>query len=409
MTRAKQFFIGALALLLFTAEAVAQPAITKISKDTATLSGRVTITGSGFGTGGAGSAVNVIGPGGGASALTSTWTDTRVVAYVPETAALGSNTLQVVAASLPSNMMPLTVTQRQQVGRIRWSFEADGSNLWWRPALAPDGTIYVHSNDATDGIVYALSPDGALKWIEKVNWYPYVPPSAGPDGAVYVSSISNLYRISPSGNTDWVFRPPGGSPGARVAPAIGPDGLLYGAFDVGLGAYAIDPATGDLVWSNPGNPNISDKSGESVEARFGPSGPGQPVDQFYASFDGGAGFYAFSLDGDQLFTSNFGNLKGTAEVAVDFDGTLYGPRAIGLVVGAVDPGDVPADERTLWEYYPGPMEWATGTNNVELGSNGILYFTGSTAKLEAFDPGTQSRIWHLHPRHHAGPADRHAG
>jgi len=335
----------------------------------------VAISGSGFGDNGE---VFI----GGRNAWTSTWTDSRVVAYVPEEAALGPNGLYVVSGGMESNLESLTVTARQASGRIKWAFEVDDDNMWWRPALAPDGTVYFHANDD----VYALTPDGALKWIQQVNAYPYVPPTAGPDGAVYVGSILSIFRIGPEGAIDWRFDGPSN---IEVSPTIGPDGLLYGAFEV-LGAFAINPPTGQLLWSNSGDPMITDKAGQAVEARFGPAGPGKPVDQLYISVDGTSGsFYAFSLDGDQLFRSALGGINNTAEVAIGSDGTIYGPAALGLVVRALDP----ADGSFLWEYYPGPGDWAVGTNNVEIGPDDMLYFVGSSAKLEAFDPSTRSRKW----------------
>jgi len=368
-------------LFLFSfVEVMAQPVISGLNSHELPRSGRVAIEGNGFGT--AGQVII-----GGLTAWTTTWADTRVVAYIPEASALASTSLYIVTGGVQSNQELLTVTARQSSGRVRWTFEADADNLWWRPALAPDGTIYLHTNTDRDGIVYALSPDGGLKWVQKVNWYPYVPPSAGPDGAVYVGSISTIYRISPDGGIDWQYRDPG-SPKIQVSPTVGPDGLVYGAFEI-TGAFARNALTGDLVWVNPGTPTMTDKSGDSVEMRFGPSGPGQPVDQLYVSFDGGAGVYAFSLDGDQLFTANLGNLKGTAEVAVGSDGTIYGPTSIGLEVVAVDPGD----GTILWRYYPGPMEWATGTDNVEIGPDDMLYFVGTGYKLVSFDPRTQSKRW----------------
>ena len=367
-------------LLCLVTEVLAQPVITSINSSELPRSGRLAIEGAGFGTDGE---VYV----GGFPAWITTWTDERVVAYVPETAALNTTTVHVVSAGLASNEISLTIISRPSDGRIHWTFEVDGNNLWWRPALAPDGTIYVYTNNVSEGLVYALLPNGALKWVRKVNGYPYVPPAAGPDGAVYVGSGGNIYRISPAGVIDWQYNPPNGI-NIEVAPTIGPDGLLYGAFEVS-GAFALDPIIGTEVWSNPGDPVMTDKSGEAVEAKFGPSGPGEPIDQFYLSMDGGAGFYAFSLDGDQLFTASFGNIKGSAEVAIGSDGSIYGPRAIGLVVAAVEP----SDGNTLWEYYPGPSEWATGTNHVEIGPDDMLYFVGSGAKLEAFDPYSQSRQW----------------
>ncbi len=364
-------------IVLFTlsSTSLAQPLITDVNKTDAPLSGRVAISGSGFGDAGE---VFIDG----LSAWTSTWTDSRVVAYVPEEAALGTTDLYIVSGGVESNSEPLTVTAREASGRIKWAFEVGDDNMWWRPALAPDGTIYFHANND----VYALTPDGALKWIQQVNAYPYVPPTAGPDGAVYVGSILSIFRIGPDGAIDWRFDGPSN---IEVSPTIGPDGLLYGAFEV-LGAFAINPLTGQLLWSNSGDPMITDKAGQAVEARFGPAGPGEPVDQLYISVDGTSGsFYAFSLDGDQLFRSALGGINNTAEVAIGSDGTIYGPAALGLVVRALDP----TDGSFLWEYYPGPGDWAVGTNNVEIGPDDMLYFVGSSAKLEAMDPSTQSRKW----------------
>jgi outer membrane protein assembly factor BamB len=359
---------------------VAAPTITQIHDSVRPRSGRVAIEGSGFETGGT-VYIN------GIASWTSSWRDTRIVAYVPETAELGPTTLYVEVNGQQSNEVPIEVTSRERVGRVKWRFETDGTNLWWRPALAPDGTIYIHTNNDYDGIVYALSPNGALKWIRIVNWYPYVPPTAGPDGALYVGSIGTIYRISPGGFIDWTYNPSNGV-NIEVSPTIGPDGRLYGAFEIS-GAFAIEPLTGEVLWENPGDPMLSDKSGEAVETVFGHIETGQPQEQFYISMDGGGGFHAFDFDGDQLFTSSLGNLKGTAEAAIGSDGTIYGPRAIGLTVVALDP----TDGSLLWEYYP--QDWATGTDNVKIGPDDTLYFVGSSAKLEALDPSNQRRIWQV--------------
>jgi len=368
-----------LAVLFITiaTTALAAPTITQIQDSVRPRSGRVAIEGAGFATGGT-VYIN------GIASWTSSWQDTRVVAYVPEAAALGATTLYVEVGSQQSNTVPIEVTTREQVGRLKWQFETDGTNQWWRPALAPDGTIYIHSNNDYEGVVYALSPDGALLWIQKVNWYPYVPPTAGPDGAVYVGSIGTVYRISPEGTIDWEYNPDGVN--IEVSPTVGPDGRVYGAFEVS-GAFALEPLTGEVVWENPGDPMITDQAGDAVEAVFGHLGPGQPPEQFYVSVDGGGSFHVFDFDGDQRYTTWLGNLKGTAEAAIGSDGTIYGPRAIGLTVVALDP----ADGSLIWEYYP--HDWAVGTNNVEIGPDDTLYFVGSAAKLEAFDPATQQRIW----------------
>ncbi|MDH3307645.1 MAG: PQQ-binding-like beta-propeller repeat protein, partial [Acidimicrobiia bacterium] len=202
--------VSLLPLLATAVDAAVVPNIGSITSDTFPRSGRVVIEGTGFGTSGE---VTI----GGLSAWTTTWTDTRVVAYVPEAAAIGATSLFMVVQGEQSNSVPLNVTERQTNGRVQWTFEADGENLWWRPALAPDGTIYIHTTNSSGGLIYALSPDGGLLWTQRVKSNPYVPPTAGPDGALYVGSLRTIYRISPQGNIDWEFTD-FGSPAVKVAP-----------------------------------------------------------------------------------------------------------------------------------------------------------------------------------------------
>lgn len=361
-------------LLLTSAGAAAQPLISAINSTELPRSGRVAIEGYGFGFGGEVSIAGI-------NAWTTTWTDTRVVAYVPEAAPLGPASLYLVSLGQQSNEVSLTVTERQPDGRIRWTFEADTDNLWWRPAVAPDGTIYLHGSG---GFIYALSPDGGLLWTQQVATWPYVPPTAGPDGALYVGNLNSIYRLSPQGQIQWQLFDPGAQD-IQVAPMVGPDGGLYGAFELGIGAFAVDAATGQLLWSNPGDPIMSDWGSLGTEMRFGPAGPGEPFDQLYVHMDGGAGFYAFSLDGSQLFTR--GDAVTTAhEPAVGADGTIYMPALIELWVRAIDA----ATGSILWEYDGG---WASGISQIEIGPDDTLYFVGDRTYLEAFDPRTQSSLW----------------
>ena len=62
------------------------------------------------------------------------------------------------------------------------------------PAIASDGTIYVGS---WDNKLYALNPDGTLKWSYATGNWVYSSPAIGADGTLYVGSWDNkLYAIS---------------------------------------------------------------------------------------------------------------------------------------------------------------------------------------------------------------------
>jgi outer membrane protein assembly factor BamB len=359
------------------APAVAEPDITGLNRTECSPSGRVVISGSGFGQGGT---VRIAG----LDAWTTTWTDERIVAFVPEGAPLGIVPLEVIVGSERSHEVELTVTSRTADGRVRWTFEADSDNLWYRPALGADGTIYLHGSQ---GFVYALSADGGLKWTRKVDWYPYVPPMTGPDGTLFVGTLDLVYAISPAGEILWQFRDPDAQH-IQVAATPGPGGLLYGAFDVGMGAFALDPATGERQWSNTGDPRMIDQGNPfGTEVRFGPSRPGGPIDQMYVHMDWQRVMYAFSLDGEQRFTTP---VSGTIshEPVVGSDGTIYIPHfgaAHGWGIQAIEPGR----GDTRWIYSP---ENGNGISEIEISADDTLYFV-TPGRLEAVDGRSASQRW----------------
>lgn len=101
---------------------------------------------------------------------------------------------------------------------IKWFFEMDMSGpLYYSPAIAADGTIYV----SLGNILIAINPDGTEKWrVEDVG---SASPSIAADGTIYVSSYHTvgLSAISPGGAIKWNY------PYALGTPAIGSDGTIY--------------------------------------------------------------------------------------------------------------------------------------------------------------------------------------
>ncbi|MCL4741153.1 MAG: PQQ-binding-like beta-propeller repeat protein [Phycisphaerales bacterium] len=373
------------AAVAIAAVAAAQPVITSTNSETLPRSGRIVIEGSGFGAGGPGSRVEI----GGLAAWFTTWTASRIVAYVPEQASTGATTVSVVAAGQPSNSVPLEVTLRQSVGRVKWTFEADSDNMWFRPALAPDGTIYLHTSG---GFVYALAPDGGLKWTASALWFPYIPPTAGPDGTLYCGSIQTVFAIAPDGQTRWTFMDQSAQ-GLQNAVTVGPDGRLYGAYDWGLAAFSLT-TDGDYRWNNWGDPPMFEYGSLGNQTVFGPSEPGGPVDQVYIGMDlkGDNRLYAFDLLGNQRWAAPVGPNSYGAEPTIGSDGTVYTPDFIaaghGWVIQALDPGD----GRSKW-FYDG--DFISGVTNLAIGPDDTLYYARDLGHLEAFDPKSRSLRWHV--------------
>lgn len=97
-----------------------------------------------------------------------------------------------------------------------------GFQLFSSPAVAAGGTIYVGS---TDGILYAVAPNGIIKWGYETGDQIVASPAIGSDGTIYVGSTDRqLYAINPDGTLQWVY------PTKSIlssSPAIAVDGTIY--------------------------------------------------------------------------------------------------------------------------------------------------------------------------------------
>ncbi len=189
--------------------------ITSLSANTLPRSGFLEIFGTNFG----GNGTVLIG---GIAAPVSTWTSTRVIAYVPETAPLATLPVQVVSDAGGSNTVSLAVTTRPAVAdHVNWRFRMDGPYSSVRPVIGPDRTIYVI--DVFDHL-YALTPDGGLKWLVRGAGSKGV--AVGADGSIYVASESFIKAFNPNGSAKWTFVQ---TPRAFIClgVSVGPDGNIY--------------------------------------------------------------------------------------------------------------------------------------------------------------------------------------
>ena len=185
----------------------------------------------------------------GKPAITTTWTDREIHAYVPESVELGPADVRVVLPRASSNAVPINIDERVTIQdhRVLWQFRVDGYSLGRRVDIGPDGTLYTSDFSG----LYALSPDGELLWFT-----PGVgggrPVTFGADGTIYTGS-SLVTALNPDGSIKWQFDNP--RPGLDLAagPNVGPDGNIYAAQDTdsdpdALGVFALDP-NGNLLWS----------------------------------------------------------------------------------------------------------------------------------------------------------------
>ena len=341
-------FALSLLALNFSPVAAATPQITSLSATTLARSGRLRIFGAGFGTDGQVLIDGRVSP-------IADWADTLLVAYVPETARLGSVTVQVVTTSAgSSNTVNLTVTTRQSNGRVKWRFQHSGMYTVVRPAVAPDGAVYAID---VSGHLYALSPDGALKWIVRGAGDKGL--AVGTDGTVYTGSEADIKAFNPDGTLKWTFVQ---NPRAFIllGPNVGPDGNIYAVATEGMGIFSLTPA-GVLRWTQP---EVYDRPiVDYQEVVFGPNGVDQ---QMY--FQANNHLKGLRLDGASVFTlPTYGN-----QLATGPDGTVYTTYT---ALGAYTPA--------------GNVKWSfTGViNNAatapDVGPDGVVYFVHNLSTLYA--------------------------
>jgi len=121
------------------------------------------------------------------------------------------------------------------------------------PAVAPDGTIYL----ALDTGLLAIAPGGEVSWRNPAVRAQDGSPVIGPDGTVYVRGTdATLYAVRPDGTLKWAVAP--AAPGAALVglprPAVGKDGTIYGvrpdSTQTRLELLAVSP-NGSVRWRTP--------------------------------------------------------------------------------------------------------------------------------------------------------------
>ena len=119
---------------------------------------------------------------------------------------------------------------------LSWAFD-DPEGLSGGPAVAPDGTVYVAGLSET---LYAVGPDGQLRWSAPLDHEPIGAPAVGPDGTVYVADRgAGLNAFSAAGEARWRFQSTYRSE-ATSGPIVGPDGMVYYAVLDAVQAVAPD-------------------------------------------------------------------------------------------------------------------------------------------------------------------------
>lgn len=130
-------------------------------------------------------------------------------------------------------------------GEILWRFET-GGEVRSRPVISADGrTIYFGS---ADGALYALTPEGKLRWRFDADSALYGSPVLFDGRVVFGTAAGEV--ISLDGDTGKViWRSEAPEYAIERAPCVGADGVYVGAWD--RNAYALELSDGTVRWRAP--------------------------------------------------------------------------------------------------------------------------------------------------------------
>jgi hypothetical protein len=360
-----------LAVGMVEARSAANAPIT-LDNQTATRSGLVTIRGAGFGTKDLSSVLI-----GGQRAWTTLWNDSQIIAFVPETVAIGPNKVEVVSGGITFTGPNLAVEERPATtGTVAWRFEVLANYISHRADVARDGTVYF--NDSS-GFLYALTPAGALKWIydgESVG--SSGPTVVGRDGTIYfgvAAPFAAIHAVNPDGTRKWIFPAPD-SQGPIGGPGVGPDGNVYAVFDIGgsIGAVSLTPA-GALRWNNLGEPRVGEFGQVGRELPFGGG-------NFYFTSTYYGDVYGFDLaQGTQRFFINIGTAD---QAAATRNGTFYVPT--GLRLNAYSKAG-----RFRWSFFGDENPPTNDLTAPDIGRDGNIYINRNLSELYSLTPAPAVR------------------
>jgi outer membrane protein assembly factor BamB len=186
-------------------------------------------------------------------------------------------------------------------GKVKWKFKA-GLEIKSSPAVAADGTILFGARDRK---FYAVTPRGKLKWKFPTGAWVDSSPAIAADGTIYFGSWdTNFYALTADGNLKWKF--PTGDV-IDSSPAIGADGTVYfGSHDKNFYALTAD---GKLKWKFPTGAAISASPAVGADGAV-----------FIPSTDGN--LYALNADGTPRWRLHTGGYYGESPV-LDEDGNIY--------------------------------------------------------------------------------------
>jgi len=257
-------------------------------------------------------------------------------------------------------------------GVRKWRFGAKGS-IDSSPVIAEDGTIYFGTMgwpDDGDCNIYAVNPNGTLKWLYHTGYKITCDPAIGDDGIVYCGSGDTyFYALYPNGTLKWRFKTGHYIKGPA---SIADDGTVYiGSFDGYL--YALYPNNSTMKWKygagTETNPSIASDGTIYVGS----------LNKLHAIYPNGTRKWTFTVGSDTTHITQ-------SSPAISADGTIY----VGTQISSVSGGDIIAinpDGTEKWRKKLVDNEWIRSSPCIA--EDGTVYIGSQregSGYLHAFGP-----------------------
>ncbi|MDP2984755.1 MAG: PQQ-binding-like beta-propeller repeat protein [Candidatus Latescibacter sp.] len=241
-------------------------------------------------------------------------------------------------------------------GDLLWRFPALGGYAASSPAIGLDGTIYFGSSNRN---LYAIKPEGGLKWKYQTGGAIDDSPAIQDDGTIYFGSFDTyFYALSPDGKLLWRYQT-GGL--IRSTPALAAGGtILFGSYDKNL--YALNP-DGTLKWKFAAGAEIG-------------SSPLISIDGSVNFGDTNGMVYSLTSQGSLRWKHATGGAINWSSVAAGYDGVLYIGSWDGYLYSISSDGTLKWKYRTAGKIGSSPA----------LGENGVIYFESCDTFFYALNP-----------------------
>ena len=198
-----------------------------------------------------------------------------VISYATPADAARPDPVNIRKGGVGFNAGPYVDNAALPSAHLNWRIALPGPYSSVRPAVGPDGTIYVV--DVLDNL-FAVSPQGNVLWSAGMAGSKGI--DVAPDGTVVTGNENWIKAFNPDGSLKWTFTQ---TPRAFLMQdvAVGPDGHIYVIASSGMGVFSLADTPGgpELRWSVPeiyGRPFVG-----YTEFAFGPSVDGTDQQLYY--------------------------------------------------------------------------------------------------------------------------------